>query len=112
MGFLDNLFNMADKRELKGFEKIADQIINDYIEVNPQFKETKVTINKYLGTYDGAVVLMIRSDAQLFQNVLTTELISGISFNYKNSQKILIWKGWVNLSKNIGHIFIEFYRKW
>ena len=26
MGFLDNLFNMADKRELKGFEKIADQI--------------------------------------------------------------------------------------
>jgi hypothetical protein len=31
----------------------------------------------------------------LFQNVLTTELISGISFNYKNSQKILIWKEWV-----------------
>ncbi|MDY5211408.1 preprotein translocase subunit SecA [Intestinibacter sp.] len=26
MGFLDNLFNMADKRELKGFEKIADKI--------------------------------------------------------------------------------------
>ena len=26
MGFLDNLFNMADKRELKGFEKIAEQI--------------------------------------------------------------------------------------
>ena len=26
MGFLDNLFTMADKRELKGFEKIADQI--------------------------------------------------------------------------------------
>ena len=26
MGFLDNLFYMADKRELKGFEKIADQI--------------------------------------------------------------------------------------
>ena len=26
MGFLDNLFNMAVKRELKGFEKIADQI--------------------------------------------------------------------------------------
>ena len=26
MGFLDSLFNMADKRELKGFEKIADQI--------------------------------------------------------------------------------------
>ena len=26
MGFLDNLFNMADKRELKGYEKIADQI--------------------------------------------------------------------------------------
>ena len=76
-------------------EKIADQIINDYIEANPQFKETKVTINKYLGTYDGAVVLMISSDAQLFQNVLTIELISGISFNYKSSQKILIWKEWV-----------------
>ena len=72
-----------------------DEKINDYIEANPQFKETKVTINKYLGTYDGAVVLMISSDAQLFQNVLTTELISGISFNYKNSQKILIWKEWV-----------------
>ncbi len=26
MGFLDNLFNMADRRELKGFEKIADKI--------------------------------------------------------------------------------------
>lgn len=83
---------LGEENNIELDEKIADQIINDYIEVNPQFKETKVTINKYLGTYDGAVVLMIRSDAQLFQNVLTTELISGISFNYKNSQKILIWK--------------------
>ncbi|MGN1033314.1 MAG: hypothetical protein ACI4PU_07590, partial [Intestinibacter sp.] len=26
MGFLDNLFNMADKKELKTFGKIADKI--------------------------------------------------------------------------------------
>ena len=48
MGFLDNLFNMADKRELKGFEKIADQI--DAIE--PKFeamtnKELKSMTNTF-----------------------------------------------------------------
>ena len=26
MGFLDNLFNMADKREIKAFSKVADKI--------------------------------------------------------------------------------------
>ena len=26
MGFLDNLFNMADKKELKNFNKIVDKI--------------------------------------------------------------------------------------
>ena len=26
MGFLDNLFNIADKRELKNFNKIVDKI--------------------------------------------------------------------------------------
>ena len=86
----NEMISKKDLRKIK--QQLGEENYIELDEVNPQFKETKVTINKYLGTYDGAVVLMIRSDAQLFQNVLTTELISGISFNYKNSQKILIWK--------------------
>ena len=45
MGFLDNLFNMADKREIKAFSKVADKI--DAMEpkfeamTNKELKNTK-----------------------------------------------------------------------
>ena len=49
MGFLDNLFNMADKREIKAFSKVADKI--DAMEpkfeamTNKELKNIKVLMN-------------------------------------------------------------------
>lgn len=74
-------------------DKIYNKIIDDYKAVYPKYEGTNIIINEYLGTYGNAVVIMIRSESQLFQDVLSNETIAGISFNYNNSQKILVWIG-------------------
>ena len=54
MGFLDNLFNMADKRELKKFNKIVDEIDSLESKFEPMTdKELKNMTNIFRERLDG-----------------------------------------------------------
>ena len=72
---------------------IYNKIINDYKAVYPKYEGTIIIIDEYLGTYDNVVAIRIRSESQLFQYKLSNEIIAGIKFNYRDSQRILVWIG-------------------
>lgn len=75
-------------------EEVLNAIIRDYKKVYlNEDSEKKIIVNRYLGTYNGAVVLMIRSEGTMFTYMLEEERIAWYTFKYNNSQKILVWKG-------------------
>ncbi len=74
-------------------EEVLNAIIRDYKKVYlNEDSEKKIIVNRYLGTYNGAVVLMIRSEKYIFYDMLEEERIAWYTFKYNNSQKILVWK--------------------
>ncbi len=74
--------------------EVLNAIIRDYKKVYlNEDSEKKIIVNRYLGTYNDEVVLMIRSEKYIFYDMLEEERIAWYTFKYNNSQKILVWKG-------------------
>ncbi|MDR3012018.1 MAG: hypothetical protein LBU70_02260 [Chitinispirillales bacterium] len=48
-----------------------------------------VQIHKYYGTFGGYVVIMFHSNAE---DVVGEEIVAGITINYADSRRILVWK--------------------
>ena len=61
--------------------------------VKPIIKEEadEVTIEKYLGTYNGYVAIYITGRKGFFQKETTIE-IDGITFDYRDTNEIRVWK--------------------
>lgn len=70
---------------------IYNKIIDEYKAVYPKYEGTNIIIDEYLGTYGNIVAIRILSESQLFQYKLSNETIAGIKFNYRDSQRILVW---------------------
>lgn len=58
----------------------------------PQEDGWSIIINKYYGTYNGCVALMIGYENSQYTNALWSETIAGVRIEYSNGQRILVWK--------------------
>lgn len=54
--------------------------------------DEEVTIEKYLGTYNGYVAVYISGGWRGFFPTVTTIEIDGITFNYRDTNEICVWK--------------------
>ena len=84
-------------------EVLDEQTVQDikeswmYCEVDnvPKTREEideEVTIEKYLGTYNGYVAVYISGGWRGFFQKVTTIEIDGITFNYRDTNEIHVWK--------------------
>lgn len=75
--------------------EIANEIKAAYFEKNHRYEMTAddVVIRKYLGTYNGAVAVMIDYIDSEYPAVSSSETVGGIKFEYSNGGlQIIIWK--------------------
>jgi len=73
---------------------IANEIKAAYFEKNPQDEMTAddVVIDKYYGTYNDCVAVMIGYLNSGYTGAMEKETIAGVRFGYNSGQKIVIWK--------------------
>lgn len=74
-------------------ETTSNDIKTAFVERYPQDGMTTddVIISKYYGTYGECVAIMIDYSNSNYASALWSETISGVKFEYKNRQRIIIW---------------------
>jgi len=74
--------------------EISSEIKTAYLERYPQEGMTTddVVIDKYLGTYNDCVALMIGYTNSTYTQAVWSETIAGVKINYNNGQRIFVWK--------------------
>lgn len=75
--------------------QLLEKIVEDYKRTYPrENKDEQVIVNKYLGTYDKVVVLMIRYEHSMLLDMLRNETVARYRFEYSHSSEvILVWRG-------------------
>lgn len=73
-------------------EQIENRIKQSYSNYYSQEKVEEVIIDRYLGTYNGSVAIMIGYKNNEYTSVCWEEKIAGVTFKYSDSQRIYIWK--------------------
>jgi len=90
----DNRFNSIVDFSLN--MEIENEIKTSYLNfhfLNNDMTIDDVIIEKYFGTYNNSIALMIRYvDYALFTTALNPKIIGGVEINYTNSFRILIYK--------------------
>lgn len=72
----------------------SSEIKTAYLERYPQDGMTAddVVIDKYFGTYNSCVALMIGYTNNIYSDLVWSETIAGVKISYSNSQRIFVWK--------------------
>lgn len=73
-------------------EQIGNRIKQSYSNYYSQEKVEEVIIDRYLGTYNGSVAIMIGYKNNEYTSVCWEETIAGVTFKYSDGQRIYIWK--------------------
>lgn len=73
-------------------EQIGNRIKQSYSNYYSQEKVEEVIIDRYLGTYNGSVAIMIGYKNNEYTSVCWEEKIAGVTFKYSDGQRIYIWK--------------------
>ena len=73
-------------------EQVESAIKQAYSIRYPQEEAVDVIINKYLGTYNNCVAIMIGYLSSGYTSALWSETIGGVKIQYTNGQRILIFK--------------------
>jgi hypothetical protein len=73
------------------------KIKQDYLEFHtkPMYPDATVDdieIKKYYGTYGGCVAVLMTDNYTGYSQALETEVVDGITIQYFDSNKMLIWK--------------------
>lgn len=73
-------------------KEVKDKIRNSFRVFFNCREDDEIIINRYYGTFNGAVVLMIESSDWGYLQVVWEEEIAGVVFSYPDSQRIWVWK--------------------
>lgn len=73
-------------------EQIENRIKQSYSNYYSQEKVEEVIIDRYLGTYNGSVAIMIGYKNNEYTSVCWEEKIASVTFKYSDGQRIYIWK--------------------
>lgn len=73
-------------------EQIGNRIKQSYSNCYSQEKVEEVIIDRYLGTYNGSVAIMIGYKNNEYTSVCWEEKIADVTFKYSDGQRIYIWK--------------------
>lgn len=93
----DGWYNGMD---LSVFNSVPDentllQIKKDFIKTTYEpslYTEEDVTARMFIGPFDGTYVMMISTNDAAFPTVETIENVGGVSFKYRDAQKLKVWK--------------------
>lgn len=90
---IHSLYNGENSESLD--TQLLEKIVADYKRTYPRENhDEQVIINKYLGIYDNVVVLMIRYEHSMLQDMIRNETVAGYRFEYShNNEVILVWRG-------------------
>jgi len=67
------------------------EIRKDWASRDPSLTPENVRIDRYFGTYNGKVALMISGDGDGFPDMVWEQIVAGVVFHYNSGQQIHIW---------------------